>query len=190
MQNVKLSVTCIQVRGHMSSTQKELSVKVKERDDEIRVLKEQNGDLETNLGHELREKHELERTVTDLKEEKRRADLLVKKLQDLEGFSNRETQARQQAQEDLKKAQRYAESVSEWDKALQEKVTKLEGQRQVALESNPTLSEKPYELSNPRPTPAPRVFTFFNTSDEGQPGIKAGRVRVDTGEDIQDVVFY
>lgn len=90
--------------------------------DDALVLQEDSHEL----ARERREKHSLERQLADAKYECRKIEVLQQRADELQVLHNKEATAREEAEAAQHKAQKFAESVSEWDRALQEKNQRME----------------------------------------------------------------
>ena len=125
-QRDRLGMEVEQLEAKLNATSKEMHVRMREADDEAMKMRDQLQADSHLLAREQREKQALERQLEDANFECRKIAVLQHRVDDLQVLYQKELTAREEAEQGLHKAQKYAESVSEWDRALQEKNQRLQ----------------------------------------------------------------
>ena len=122
----KLSIEVEQLQSKLNAANKEVVTKMRAADEEAQKLRDQIQEDSHELSRERREKQALERQLADARYECRKVEVLQNRVDDLQVSHQKEVNAREDAEAARQKAQKFAESVSEWDRALQEKNQRLE----------------------------------------------------------------
>jgi len=125
-QRDKLALEVEHLESKLNAANKELITKMRAADEELQKLRDQLHSDSHELSRERREKQALERQLADARYECRKVEVLQHRVDDLQVSHQKEVNAREEAETARQKAQKFAESVSEWDRALQEKNQRLE----------------------------------------------------------------
>lgn len=139
-QRDRLQLEVDQLEQKLSAANKEMMTKMRAADEEVTKLRDQIQEGSHEISRERREKQALERQLADAKYEARKIDVLQHRVDDLQVSNHKETSAREESEAARSKAQKFAESVAEWDRALQEKNQRLEVRIEV-LERELTTSQ-------------------------------------------------
>jgi len=124
----------------LNAVNKELINKMRAADEEVTKMRDQIQEDSHEISRERREKQALERQLSDAKYEARKIEVLQHRVDDLQVSNHKEASAREEAEIAQSKAQKFADSVAEWDRALQEKNQRLEA-RIEALEKELKTSQ-------------------------------------------------
>ena len=139
-QRDQLQLEVDELEQKLNAVNKELINKMRAADEEVTKMRDQIQEDSHEISRERREKQALERQLSDAKYEARKIEVLQHRVDDLQVSNHKEASAREEAEIAQSKAQKFADSVAEWDRALQEKNQRLEA-RIEALEKELKTSQ-------------------------------------------------
>jgi len=125
-QRDRLQLEVDELEQKLNAVNKELMNKMRAADEEVTKMRDQIQEDSHEISRKRREKQALERQLSDAKYEARKIEVLQHRVDDLQVSNHKEASAREEAEIAQSKAQKFAESVAEWDRALQEKNQRLE----------------------------------------------------------------